>query len=69
MNKFILRMMAIMIALTMSVGFVSCNDDDDNGSNGAGFPPALTGTVDKESRSATEVIQPTSAALFGRWCA
>ena len=49
MNKFILRMMAIMIALTMSVGFVSCNDDDDNGNNGAGFPPALTGTVDQES--------------------
>ena len=33
MNKFILRMMAIMIALTMSVGFVSCNDDDDNEPN------------------------------------
>ena len=36
MNKVFLRLMTIMMATTISVSFVSCDDDDDNGNNGVG---------------------------------
>ena len=49
MNKFFLRLMPIMMATTISVSFVSCNDDDDNGNSGVSSPSALTGIIDQES--------------------
>ena len=48
-KDFLWSLMAVMIAMTISVGFVSCNDDDDNGSNGVGNVSALTGILDQES--------------------
>ena len=48
-KDFLWSLMAIMIAMTTSVGFVSCNDDNDNGSNGVDNASALTGIIDKEA--------------------
>ncbi|MBQ1760972.1 MAG: hypothetical protein IIZ94_14980, partial [Prevotella sp.] len=49
MNKVFLRLMTIMMATTISVSFVSCDDDNDNGNSGVDSPSALTCIVDKES--------------------
>ena len=47
---FLLSLVTIMMATTMSVSFVSCDDDDDdNVSSGVDNGSALTGIIDKES--------------------
>ena len=45
---FLLNLVTIAMVSTMSVSFVSC-DDDDNGSNGVDNASALTGIIDQES--------------------
>ena len=46
---FLLSLVTIMMATTMSVSFVSCDDDDDNASRGVDNGSALTGIIDPES--------------------
>ena len=48
-KDFLWSLMAVMIAMTISVSFVSCDNDDDNGSSGVNNVSALTGIIDKES--------------------
>ena len=49
-KDFLWSLMAIMIAMTMSVSFISCNDDDDNNiSHDIDYVSALTGIIDRES--------------------
>ena len=48
-KDFLWSLMAVMIAMTMSVGLVSCDNDDDNGISGVNNVSALTGIIDKES--------------------
>jgi uncharacterized lipoprotein YehR (DUF1307 family) len=48
-KDFLWSLMAVMIAMTISVSFVSCDNDDDNGSSGVDNVSALTGIIDKES--------------------
>ena len=48
-KDFLWSLMAVMIAMTISVSLVSCDNDDDNGSSGVDNVSALTGIIDKES--------------------
>lgn len=48
-KDFLWSLMAVMIAMTISVSLVSCDNDDDNGSSGVNNVSALTGIIDKES--------------------